>query len=102
MTVADFYPGTTGGKVFCSIRAMAFFTGLLAQPKSAPFLRKYIPRLWEHSIPAQENPGLAPYMGELQDLYGQALERYPQMLAQLTVHLQTEADFGEDFAAVFG
>jgi len=102
MTVAAFYPGATGGKVFRSIRAMALLTKALTRPKSAPLLRKTIPALWEHSIPAGEDPELAPYIGELHDLYGQALERYPEMLSQLTAHLQTGADFGEEFAPDFG
>ena len=102
MTVAAFYPGATGGKVFRSIRAMALLTKVLTRPKSAPLLRKTVPALWEHSIPAEEDPELAPYIGELHDLYGQALERYPEMLSQLTAHLQTGADFGEEFAPDFG
>lgn len=102
MTVADFYPGTTGGKVLRSVRSMAFLTGILAQPRNASFLQKYIPGLWEHSIPAQEDPSLAPYMVELQELYGQALERYPKLLSQLTAHLQSGADLGEDFTPDFG
>lgn len=102
MTVSGFYPGSTGGKVFRGIRFMAFFTGILANPKSAPFLQKYIPGLWEHSIPAEENPNLVPYVRELHDLYGQALERYPAMLSQLTAYLQTGSEFGEDFIPDFG
>ena len=102
MTVADFYPGTTGGKVFRSVRSMAFLTGILVHPGNGPFLRKYIPSLWEHSIPAQENPELAPYISELHDLYGQALERYPELLSQLTAYLQSGTDLGEDFAPDFG
>lgn len=102
MTVADFYPGTTGGKVFRSVRSMAFLTGILVHPGNGPILRKYIPSLWEHSIPAQENPELAPYIPELHDLYGQALERYPELLSQLTAYLQSGTDLGEDFAPDFG
>lgn len=102
MTVANFYPGTTGGKVFRSIRTMSFLTGILAQPRYAPFLEKVIPGLWEYSIPAQENPQLMPYMRELQNLYGQALERYPALLRELTAHLQTRDTFGEAFSADFG
>ena len=102
MTVAAFYPGTTGGKVFRSIHAMAFFTSVLTRPKNASLLQKVIPGLWEHAIPAEENPELAAYMGELRDLYGQALERYPAMLAQLSAHLRTAAPFGVDFAPDFG
>ena len=102
MTVAGFYPGVTGGGVFRSIRAMAFLTGVLARPQNAQLLQKILPGLWEHSIPAAEDPDLVPYIRELHDLYGQALERYPAMLSQLTAHLRTGADFGEEFTPDFG
>ena len=102
MTVASFYPGTTGGKVFRSIHAMARCTKVLAHPKNGPFLQKVLPGLWEHSIPAREDPELAPYMGQLRDLYAQALDRYPAMLSQLADHSKTGASLGEDFAPDFG
>ena len=105
MTVAAFYPGTTGGKVAQGIRFMALSTRFLAHPNRArqvKLLQKIKPSLCDHMIPAEENPDLAPYTRELHDLYGQALERYPQLLSQLTAHLQTGAAFGEDFAPDFG
>lgn len=105
MTIAAFYPGTTGGKVSRSIHAMAFLTKFLVHPNRArqeKLLQKIKPKLCDYMIPAEENPQLAPYIRELYDLYGQALERYPVMLSQLTAHLQTGANFGEDFAPDFG
>ena len=102
MSVAAFYPGSTGGKVSQGVRLMALFTKILAHPGQARLLKKVSPGLWEHCIPADENNNLAPYIRELQDLYGQALERYPQMLTQLTAHLETGAEFGEDFSKDFG
>ena len=102
MTVAAFYPGTTGGKVFRGIRSMALFTRVLANPKNQLLLQKILPDLWAHSIPAEEDPNLAPYVRELQDLYGQALERYPAMLSQLQNHLKTGGAFGADFVPDFG
>ena len=53
-------------------------------------------------IPAEEKKDLAPYIWELYDLYGQALERYPRLLAQVQGHMQTGEAFGEEFAADFG
>ena len=102
MSVAAFYPGASGGKVARSIRLMSLCSKFLAHPKQAQLLQKVSPSLWEHSIPAEENMDLAPYIRELQDLYGQALEQYPQMLTQLMAHLETGAGFGEDFAKDFG
>ena len=102
MTVSSFYPGSTGSHVFRGIHAMAFFTGMLAHPRNGPFLQKFLPGLFQHSIPAEENPDLAPYMGELRDLYNQALEKYPALLQEITAHLQTGADFTDAFTADFG
>lgn len=105
MTIAEFYPGTAGGTVFCGIHGMAFFTGFLAHPNRPwreNLLRKINPRLCDFMIPAEEDQNLAPYIRELQHLYGQALARYPEMLSQLTAHLKTGEDFGEAFASTFG
>jgi len=105
MTVSTFYPGSTGGKVFRSIRFMSLFTKFLAHPNRARqirLLQKVKPSLCDYMIPAEESEDLAPYIRELQDLYGQALERYPVMLSQLTRHLQTDAGFGDDFTPDFG
>ena len=105
MSVAAFYPGCTGAQVFRCIRFMALFTGFLSHPNRARqtwILQRLKPSLCDYMIPAEENETLAPYIRELQDLYGQALEQYPQLLAQVTQHMKTGADFGEDFAADFG
>ena len=65
-------------------------------------LRKLKPGLCDCMVPAEENPELVPYIRELYDLYGQALERYPLLLQQVCDHLKTGAVFGEDFAPDFG
>lgn len=105
MSVADFYPGSTGGKVFQGIRFMALFTRFLSHPNRArqtKILQKLKPRLCDYMIPTEESEDLAPYIREIHDLYGQALERYPMMLQQVCDHLQTGAVFGEEFAPDFG
>ncbi len=105
MTVSGFYPGSTGGKVALSIRLMACFTKFLSHGSrklQMQLLLKIAPGLYDHRIPAEESEDLAPYIRELHDLYGQALEKYPHMLAQLKRHLETGEDFGEDFAPDFG
>ena len=58
--------------------------------------------LCDYMIPAEENEDLAPYIRELQDLYGQALEKYPRLLEQVLEHLQTGEGFGEEFTPDFG
>ena len=105
MSVAAFYPGSTGGSVFQSIRFMALFTRFLAHPNRArqtKILQKCKPRLCDHMIPTEENEDLAPYIRELQELYGQALEQYPRLLSQLQHHLQTGETLGEAFIPNFG
>ena len=105
MSVAAFYPGSTGGKVFRSIRFMVLFTKFLSHPNRARqtwILQKIKPSLCDYMIPAEENDDLAPYIRELHDLYGQALERYPQLLAQVQNNLQTGEAFGDAFTPDFG
>ena len=105
MTVSDFYPGSSGGKVAVSIRMMAQLSKFLShgnRRQQMQILQKLAPNLHDYRIPAEENPDLVPYIRELHDLYGQALERYPGMLIQLKNHLATGAEFGEDFNADFG
>lgn len=105
MSVAAFYPGSTGGKVFRGIRFMALFSKFLSHPNRARqtrILQTIKPRLCDYLIPTEENLDLAPYIRELHDLYGQALERYPLLLAQVKRHLQTGEAFGEEFTPDFG
>lgn len=105
MTIAEFYPGSTGGKVSRGIRFMSLFIRLLCHPNRKlreAILKKIKPGLIPFSIPAEENEELALYVRELYDLYGQALERYPVLLEQLNAHLETSEDFGEDFFPDFG
>ena len=105
MTVANFYPGSTGSKVSRSIRFMGLFTKLLCHPNQklrTAVLKKTKPSLISYSIPAEENPALAIYVRELHDLYSQAMERYPILLQQLREHLRKEEPFGDDFSQSFG
>ena len=105
MSVAAFYPGSTGGKVFQSIRFMALFAKLLSHPsriRQMNLLKNLKSWFLDYSIPAEESEELAPYVRELYDLYGQAMERYPGLLQQVCDHLQTGTGFDEAFASDFG
>ncbi len=105
MTVAEFYPSATGGQVSRSIHFMALFLKFLAHPnrvRQEKLLQKAAPALCDYLIPEEETPDLVPYVRELHDLYGQAMENYPRLLSQLLNHLQTGAPFGEGFAPDFG
>ena len=77
MTIANFYPGSTGSKVSRSIRFMGLFTKLLCHPNQklrTAVLKKTKPSLISYSIPAEETQALAVYVRELHDLYGQAID----------------------------
>lgn len=105
MTVAAFYPPATGGAVSHSIRSMASSLRFLASPKrsrNVSILKKVKPSLIEHMIPAQDDPALAPYVGELKTLYDTALQQYPLLLSQLLEHMKNGQPLGEDFSRNFG
>jgi len=105
MTVAGFYPSATGGKVSRSIHLMALFLRLLAHPNrklQERVLNAIGPGLLAHRTPEESSDELAPYVSELYDLFGQALERYPGMLLQITEHLHTGTPLDPDFASTFG
>ena len=105
MTVAAFYPGATGVKVSRGVRSMRLFIRLLAHPNRTlqrQILQKTYPRLLDFRIPEESSDALAPYVTELFELYTQALEKYPDLLQEITAHLQTGEDFSDAFAPEFG
>lgn len=105
MTVAEFYPGATGGNVSRSVKGMTALAKFLAngdKAKRKALLDKLKPTLSDNMIPAEENEELALYVGELKVLYDQALEAYPRLLEQLLAHMNSEEPLGEDFAPDFG
>lgn len=104
MTVAEFYPGSTGGTVSFAVRSMAFFRKLLANPNRKRTLRLVNlvgSKLAQNMVPEKEVEELTLYVGELEGIWRQALENYPEMLSQLSAHMQEEAPFGDLFALSF-
>lgn len=104
-TVAEFYPPSTGGNVRQSIRFMAFATKFLANPnreKTVKWLKRLKPGLCDHLIPMEENEELALYVNELYGCYNRGLEKYPDMLEQLLLAMQTGEALGADFERDFG
>lgn len=105
MTVAAFYPPATGGAVSHGVRNMASSLRFLASPRrnrNVAILKTVKPSLIAHMIPAQEDPALSPYVRELAELYGNALSRYPVLLAQLLAHQKNGQPLGEEFSPDFG
>ena len=84
---------------------MRFCTHFLASPKRAQREKlpgKVKPELCDIFIPETENEEMSLYVDDLVELYGQALERYPRMMEELTAHMETGAPLGKDFAPSFG
>lgn len=104
MTVAAFYPPATGGIVSGSVRNMAFALKFLARPdreQTGKILRRLNAVLPEHMIPETEVEDYAFQIGELQELYDQALARFPELLRQLQAHGKTGEPLGADFIPPF-
>lgn len=103
-SMSGFYPGTTGTQVNFHVRCMARFLQCLSRPDSH-LLKKLLlgiaPGLGIFAIPEAESEALVPYVRELQELYGQALERYHELLQQLSAHLQNGEALGDDFSPTF-
>lgn len=105
MTVSGFYPPANGAHVSRSIKTMAFFNKFFASPNRAlveKLVGRFSPQHLDYLIPESEAEALAPYIQELSTLLEEALARYPQLLQQLTAHMQTGEALGDDFAAHFG
>ena len=105
MTVAEFYPGVTGGQISQSFRFMALFLKLLAHSNrklQERVLGPTYPKLLEHRVPTQTDDNLVPYLSELSDLYRQAMAVFPGMLEELNTYLKTGRELGEAFASDFG
>lgn len=105
MTVAAFYPPATGGMVSGSVRSMAFSLKFLAgsdREKIEKILNRLNSALPDQMIPESEVEDYAFQIGELQELYDQALARFPELVRQLQDHAKTGEPLGEDFLAAFG
>ena len=105
MTVANFYPGVTGGQVNHSLSIMALCTRLLAHPNrklQEQVLNLTAPQFLDHRLPAEASETMAPYISELYGLYNRALENYPALLEEVTAHMQQGKAFSEAFSPSFG
>lgn len=105
MTIAEFYPGATGGKVSLSFKSMAYYVKLLVTPgkeKTVRFYTRFHPALPEYRVPETENEALSLYARELLGLYDQALALYPTLLAEITAHMTEGTPLSETFAPNFG
>ncbi len=103
--IAGFYPETSPGEIAQAVRNMAWSLRQLARP--GRIFRKvmtFVLGLTPYSqmlMPEAPDPLCAPWDGELEALYGQALERYPRMLEQITESLRSGRELGEEFKLPF-
>ena len=107
-TVASFYPPVTDTAVNRSVRSMAgsirFLTPTTGFRRGVLKLcmkltgEKFTPHIMHRS----PNKTCAHLNQPLLDLYGKALEKYPQMLRQLTDHLYGNEPLGGEFEPDFG
>lgn len=102
MTVAEFYPGASGGGISRSVRSMAGSIRFLAKPSRETLLRRLGLSFADHMIPGKENEEHTLYISELKTLYDAAVEAYPQMVEKLLAHMENGEDFGLDFEKKFG
>ena len=104
MTVAEFYPPATGANVSQSVKHLAWCTHFLASPNRQwrwKLLHRIKPELCDIFIPAEDDEDCVLYVDELVTLYNEALNRYPEMAAQLLAHLKDGTELGEDFLPSF-
>lgn len=64
-------------------------------------LHRIKPELCDIFIPAEDDEDCVLYVDELVTLYNEALNRYPEMAAQLLAHLKDGTELGEDFLPSF-
>ena len=105
VTAAQFFAPVTPAQVHICVRNTAINARLLAHKKRRlleTILKFTSQNVQDHMMLSKANPrceGMAP---ELLELYEQALERYPAMLAQLVNHMENDSALGELFDPTFG
>lgn len=105
VTAAQFFAPATPAQVQQSIRNTARYARLLAHKKRKLlefFLKPANENVRDHVMHTKANPRCEGMHPELMQLYNQALERYPVMLAQLREHMENGAPLGEYFDPTFG
>lgn len=105
MTVAAFYPGSTGGNVSLSVKNMALMHRSGASKNRARterWLKRLKPSLLEGLIPTEPPEGYTRMDSGLLVRFNQAMKQYGAMLHQLRAHMDAGEVLGEAFQADFG
>lgn len=105
-TAAAFYKGMTPRAFAQCVGGMKLFHGLFAAPEGLP--RNVVAGVTKaigHGgfvMTKGPDPEHCAFNQPMLELYEQALQRFPGMLAQLQGHLRTGAPLGEEFNAIYG
>lgn len=104
VTVSEFYPGSSPASVAASVRSMAACVKLLAMPNGN--LRRTVERaagagLRQHFMGRKPNKNCVHLDEEMLELYEEAMEKFPAMVAALQAHMAHNAPLGELFDETF-
>ena len=105
-TAAAFYRDVTAGAFARSAGSMKLFLSLFSAPEGP--LRELVAAVTGKLgyggfiMTKGPDPRHCVFNGPMLELYRQAAQRFPGMLAQLRDHFKTEAPLGEEFDAIYG
>lgn len=108
VTAAEVFSPATPAMVSLSIRNMAAVKKLLASPRGIgratldTAVKLVGDKFAQHVMHRTPNKNCAHLNEPLEDLYEEALEKYPRMLEQLVAHLDHGAPLTGDFEKTFG
>jgi hypothetical protein len=105
MTVSGFFPPATGANISRCVKCMDFSLRLLGnanRAKTEKLISRFAPGHMAHLVPREEVPDYAYMIGEMLELYDQALARYPLLLQQLQQHRKDGTPLSDAFAPDFG
>ena len=105
MTVSGFFPPATGANISRCVKCMDFSLRLLGnanRAKTEKLISRFAPGHMAHLVPREEVPDYAYMIGEMLELYDQALARYPLLLQQLQQHRKDGTPLSDAFASDFG
>ena len=105
MTVARFFPPATGANISRCIKGMTFSLRLLGnanRSRTEKLISRFAPGHMSHLVPGEEVADYAYMIGELLELFDQALVRYPLLLQQLQQQRKEGTPLDDVFAPDFG
>ena len=105
MTVSGFFPPATGANISRSVKGMEYslrFLSAANRERTEKLIGRFAPGHMGHLVPKEEIPDYGYMIGQLLELYDQALTRYPLLLQQLRQHQTDGTELSGAFEADFG